>query len=156
MSFAGLLFSAAISDILRFHIPNRVCLAMVLLYPAHIFSAGYDVAWGLGLGVAGAALAVGFLLYAFGTCGGGDAKLFAAVALWAGPPLILPLSIYTTLAGGVMAIFMWLQHRFARTPLPGMVFYSDTAPSFMRQPMPYGAAIAVGGLYVAFTLLRVN
>jgi hypothetical protein len=37
-----------------------------------------------------------------------------------------------------------------------MVLQTDAEVGFSKQPMPYGAAIAVGGLYVAFTLLRVN
>ena len=83
-------------------------------------------------------------------------KLFAAAALWAGPELILPFGIYTSLAGGVMVLFMWLQHRLARAPSIGMALHTAADADFSKQPMPYGAAIAVGGLYVAFTLLRVN
>ncbi len=89
-------------------------------------------------------------------CGGGDAKFFAAVALWAGPPLILPLGIFTSLAGGVMVLFLWIQHRLARAPSIAMLSQTVADASFAKQQMPYGAAIAVGGLYVAFTLLRVN
>jgi len=89
-------------------------------------------------------------------CGAGDAKLFAATALWAGPELILPLGLYTTLAGGVMVLFMWFQHRLARAPSASMILLTPTDANFSKQPMPYGAAIAVGGLYVAFTLLQVK
>jgi hypothetical protein len=55
-----------------------------------------------------------------------------------------------------MVLFMWLQHRLARAPSVGMVLQTTVDSGFAKQPMPYGAAIAVGGLYVAFTLLRVN
>ena len=156
LALAGLVFSAAISDILRFRIPNRICLALVLLYPAHVLSASQPVEWLLALGVAGASLAVGFILFSMNTCGAGDAKLFAAVALWAGPTLVLPFGLYTSLAGGVIVLFLWLQHRLARAPSAAMVLQTVADSSFVKQPMPYGAAIAIGGLYVAFTLLRVN
>ncbi len=156
LAFAGLIFSAAISDILRFRITNRNSIALVLLYPAYLLSASQPVDWLSAIGVAVACLIVGFLLFSVKACGAGDAKLFAAAALWAGPELILPFGIYTSLAGGVMVLFMWLQHRLARAPSVGMVLQTAADAGFAKQPMPYGAAIAVGGLYVAFTLLRVN
>lgn len=156
LAFAGLIFSAAISDILRFRIPNRITMALVLFYPAYVLSADHPVDWLPAIGVAAACLVVGFLLYSVKACGAGDAKMFAAVALWAGPTLILPFGLYTTLAGGVMVLFMWFQHRLARAPSATMALHTTADSGFVKQPMPYGAAIAVGGLYVAFTLLRVN
>ncbi len=131
-------------------------MALVLLYPAYLLSATQPVDWLPAIGVAIACLIVGFVLFSFKTCGAGDAKLFAAAALWAGPELILPFGLYTSLAGGVMVLFMWLQHRLARAPSASMILQTTAEAGFTKQPMPYGAAIAVGGLYVAFTLLRVN
>ncbi len=156
LAFAGLIFSAAISDILRFRIPNRVSVVIVLLYPAYLLSASQPVDWLPAVGIAVACLIVGILLFSMKACGAGDAKLFAAAALWAGPEMILPFGLYTSLAGGVMVLFMWFQHRLARAPSIGMVLQTTADSGFAKQPMPYGAAIAVGGLYVAFTLLRVN
>ena len=131
-------------------------MALVLLYPAYLLSAAQPVEWLPSIVVAIACLIVGFVLFSFKTCGAGDAKLFAAAALWAGPELILPFGLYTSLAGGVMVLFMWLQHRVARAPSASMILQTTAEAGFTKQPMPYGAAIAVGGLYVAFTLLRVN
>ncbi len=156
LAFAGLVFSAAISDILRFRIPNRSSIALVLLYPAYLLAANQPVDWLSAIAVATACLTVGFLLFSIKACGAGDAKLFAAAALWAGPELILPFGLYTSLAGGVMVLFMYLQHRLARAPSVGMALHTVAESGFSKQPMPYGAAITVGGLYVAFTLLRVN
>lgn len=156
VAFVVLVFSAAVSDILTFTVPNRVCLAICLLYPAYVLSAAPPVAWPAGLAVAGGALVLGFVLFALGVWGGGDAKLFAAAALWAGPDLVLPLTVFTTLAGGVMAVFIWLQHRLSRAPVAGMLMHVETDPDLGKQSMPYGAAIGVGALYVAFTLLKVS
>jgi len=156
LAFAGLIFSAAISDILRFRIPNRISMALVLLYPAYLLAASQPVDWHFAIAVAAVCLAVGFGLFSIKACGAGDAKLFAAAALWAGPELILPFGLYTTLAGGVMVLFMWFQHRLARAPSASMILHTTTDAGFSKQPMPYGAAIAVGGLYVAFTLLQVK
>ena len=156
LSFAALLFSASVNDILSFTVPNRLCLAIGLLYPAYVLSAPEPVAWLMSLSIATGLLALGFLLFSLRICGGGDAKLFAAAALWAGPDMVLPYAILTTLAGGVIVAFLWLQHRISRAPVPSMIFQVGTDPDFGNQPMPYGAAIGVGGLYVAFTLLRLN
>lgn len=156
LSFALLLFSAAVSDILRLTIPNRICLGIVLIYPAFVLAAPGVVHWPSALGVAGLALLVGFTLYSLGGLGAGDAKLFAATSLWAGSGLIIDLTLLTTLSGGVIALFLWVQHRIARAPSLATTFMTSADSGFARQPMPYGAAIAVGGLYVAFTLLRVN
>ena len=156
LAFAGLIFSAAISDILRFHIPNRISIALVLLYPTYLLAASQPVDWLSAIAVAAVCLTVGFILFSIKACGAGDAKLFAAAALWAGPELILPFGLYTTLAGGVMVLFMWFQHRLARAPSASMILQTTTDVGFAKQPMPYGAAIAVGGLYVAFTLLQVK
>ena len=52
LAFAGLIFSAAISDILRFRIPNRISIAIVLLYPAYLLSASHPIEWLLAIGVA--------------------------------------------------------------------------------------------------------
>ncbi|TFH42823.1 MAG: hypothetical protein E4H01_12910 [Lysobacterales bacterium] len=156
VSFAALVFSAALKDILTYTIPNRVCLAVLLLYPAHVIAAPYAVDWIPAVGIASAALALGFVLFSLRYVGAGDAKLFAAVALWAGPQLIVPFMVYTTLAGGVIALFMWMQHRFARAPTTAMVLQTAADPQIGKQQMPYGAAIAVAALYVAFTLLRIS
>ncbi|HSS62886.1 MAG TPA: prepilin peptidase [Gammaproteobacteria bacterium] len=156
LSFALMLFSAAVSDILRLTIPNRICLGIVLVYPAFVLTAPVAVHWPSALGVASLALCIGFTLYSLRGLGAGDAKLFAATSLWAGSGLIIELTLLTTLAGGVIALFLWLQNRVARAPSVATVFLSSPDPGIARQSMPYGAAIAVGGLYVAFTLLRVN
>ncbi len=156
LAFAGLIFSAAISDILRFRIPNRISIALVLLYPAYLLAASQPIDWPSAIAVAAVCMIVGFFLFSIKACGAGDAKLFAAAALWAGPELILPLGLYTTLAGGVMVLFMWFQHRLARAPSASMILQTTTVAYFAKQPIPYGAAIAVGGLYVAFTLLQVR
>ena len=55
-----------------------------------------------------------------------------------------------------MGLFMWPQLRLERAPSNVMALHTAAEADFSKQPMPYGAAIAVGGLYVAFTLLRVN
>jgi prepilin peptidase CpaA len=154
--FAALVFWAAVSDILTFRIPNRLALAVALLYPAYVFAAPVPVDWLSAAGLAGATLIVGFFMYSRRYCGAGDVKLFAAVTLWGGPQLFFPFLFVTTLAGGVIALFIWLQHRFAQAPSLVLALQTASDPLIGKQQMPYGAAIAVAALYVAFTLLRLK
>jgi prepilin peptidase CpaA len=156
LGFAALTFWAAVSDILHYTIPNRICLALVGLYPAYVVAAAQPVDWLPAIAIAGAVLAVGFGLFSVKLCGAGDAKFLAAVALWAGPLYALPFIVLTTLAGGAVALFMYLQHRFARAPSPSFVALGSADPDIGRQQMPYGAAIGIAGLYVAFTLMRIS
>ncbi len=132
---AGLLIVAAVTDATRFQIPNWVCAALAIAFvPAAISSAGMAF-WpgllvGLGLFVAG------YALFAAKLVGGGDAKLISAVALWAGPALIFDFVLITALLGGVLAVWVAARHWWAA---PGPV---------AAQPLPYGVAIAGGGLWV--------
>lgn len=152
--FALLVAAAALQDVKNFTIPNVYSLSVIVLYPAFVVSSGTAVDWVAAAGIASACLLVGFLLFALKLCGGGDAKLFAAVALWAGPASILEFTLITAVAGGVIAVGLWASHKasFLVPFLPqGLSCDSET---FAKKPMPYGAAIAVGAVYVAFTLLR--
>src|SRR3546814_3958061 len=85
LPFAGILVAAAASDWRSLTIPNRYSLAAVALFPSYAIAMGGTVDWAVHLGFAGAAFGLGFVLFALRLCGGGDVKLFAAVALWAGP-----------------------------------------------------------------------
>ncbi len=159
LGFVGVILGAALSDLRSLKIPNRPCLAIVLLYPAYVLSAGPSVDWVGAVLVGAGVFALGVLLFALRITGGGDAKLMAASSLWAGPALILPFFFVTALAGGVLAIVLWLGHRLSRFAAPGNVLgvglISGSEGGLGKQPVPYGVAIAVGSLYVAFTLLRV-
>ena len=152
--FALIVAAAAYQDVKSFSLPNIYSLSTVILYPAYVIASGEPVAWLPAVGIAAATLVVGFIFFALKYCGGGDAKLFAAVSLWAGPALMVDFILVTTVSGGLIAISLWLLHRmsFLVPFLPqGLSCDSET---FAKKPMPYGAAIAVGAVYVAFTLLR--
>ena len=153
LAFAGLLIAAAASDWRSLMIPNRYSLALVALFPSYVLAVGGDVPWIGHLFYGVGAFAVGFILFSFRLCGGGDVKLFAAVALWAGPTLFLPMTIYTALCGGFMAVVLWVNHRLRRSSVPANINYSANTTVFSKQPMPYAVAIAAGGLFVALQLL---
>jgi prepilin peptidase CpaA len=82
--------------------------------------------------------------------GGGDAKLIAAVGLWAGPALALQTLLLMALAGGVMALGMIVYSALRmRLSFVGMVAPGTAIKS---QPLPYGLAIAAAGLWMLHSL----
>jgi len=149
----ALLSAAAISDVRRLTIPNSYCLGIVLCYPFYLLAPEQPVDWLGALMVCGGVLVVGFVLFTTGRVGGGDAKLLAATALWAGPSLLLEFMLLTAMAGGGIALLLYLRHRWSRSPSLATLAATDASPEFAQQPMPYGVAIFAGGVYVAFTLL---
>ncbi len=155
LAYVGLVFAAGVSDILTLTIPNRFSAAIVLLFPSYALSAGSAVDWWGSMLIAFGALVFGFVLYALGGWGGGDAKLFGAAALWAGPDHILNFTLTTMLAGGAITVFIMLQHYLPHVFSTGFFRFREGLPKLRGEPIPYGSAIAVGGLYGAFTLLRV-
>jgi prepilin peptidase CpaA len=138
----GAMVLAAASDLRRYLIPNRLCLAV---------AAGYGLAaatlppatWLSGLAVGAAVFAAGALLFARGWLGGGDVKLGAAVALWAGPAFFSDFALATALAGAAVAAVMLSPARRLMPAAPGAELLSG-----LRQPMPFGVALAAGGLWV--------
>jgi prepilin peptidase CpaA len=148
------LLAAAVSDIRQYLIPNRYPIAISIAYA--VYAAGHPFEqglWGLAAGVLAFILCA--VLFAAGIFGGGDAKLFAATALWAGPSLAAPFILYTVMAGGALALawltpFRRLMPAAPQTSSPGESAVGGVGlRSRLHQPTPYGAAIAAGGLYVA-------
>lgn len=156
--FILLLFWAAIEDWRRFTIPNRISLSIALLFVAHGLivaspaSYGSELMYALkSIAIAGAVFTAGAGLFALGVAGGGDVKLIAAVALWAGPSHILLFLAVTACVGGVLSVAFlspW-QGFFPGPPLPDR----GATPLASHAVLPYGAAIAVGGLIIASPLL---
>lgn len=104
-------------------------------------------------------LAAGFALimipYLLGQMGGGDVKLMTALGSLLGAYAILNVFLYTTLAGGLLALVFAVYHRqgfetLRRTwHLAVGLFILRIGPSAPSEPghaiaMPYGLAITVG------------
>ncbi len=143
ISVSGLLVWAALSDGRTLTIPNRLCLAVAILYLGRLPIIG-TAAWLEGIAVGTAILAFGFLAFSRGWLGGGDAKLLAAVGLWAGPGHVLAMLTITALAGGVLTALV-LARRYTPFLLsPGLRATEHGAPA-----VPYGIAIAAGGIWLA-------
>jgi prepilin peptidase CpaA len=134
------LAGAAVADSRRLIIPDRYALAVVVAFAAAAL--GRPLAeTGLGVLTGLAVFAIGAVLFARGWLGGGDVKLIAAAALWAGPSGLALLLQVTAFAGAALALVMLVRLR-RRTPGG----WAMQAP--LAAPMPFGVAIAAGGLAV--------
>lgn len=133
----GLFAAAAVTDVASRRIPNALSAGLALLGLVRI---AVDLAAGGGAGgaIADVAAALGVFAAAaaafrFGLFGGGDAKLFAAGALWLGAGGIGPFVLATVLAGGALALAFLVIRLVRRAAVS----------------LPYGIAIAAGGILVS-------
>lgn len=153
--FLLLQFVAAYSDVRTRTIPNWITLAVGLSGACFIFLAelqDLQLAWYWHVVTATAVLILGFVLFATNVFGGGDAKLLAANALWAGPDLAGGMLLLVALFGGVLATGWWIalhlrKYRANRSGrLPPVNHFSVN--------LPYGLAIAAGAVFVGWRLLE--
>ena len=107
-AFVLLLAAVAWGDIRAYRIPNVLVAAFPLLFVI-AFTGGLiprqEILGHLGSGIL--ALLLGLALFSRNWVGGGDAKLFAALALWAGWPEAVRLAVVTALAGGVISALVF-------------------------------------------------
>jgi prepilin peptidase CpaA len=144
----ALLLYAAGTDVAARRIPNWVSLAIACLGLVRIALAlaGESQAPGLqavaDLAVTVVVFAGGAGLFALGWFGGGDVKLLAAGTLWLGAGQAGAFLLATVLAGGILALIFVL--RMALGP---------RAAGSARVSLPYGVAIAAGGILVSAGLI---
>ena len=138
---------AALKDATSFTIPNWISAGLGLAFFPMAALAHLSLgATGVSLVAALIALACGIGMFAAGWCGGGDAKLLAASALWLGWPGLLPFLAVTGLAGGALSLGLIA----ARQNLAG---YASRGPAWLGRllspdgDLPYGLAIAAGALF---------
>ena len=146
--FPALVIVGALRDVTSYTIPNWISGLLILGFAPAALALGLPLsAIGLHLGVGVAALMIGMAMFALNWIGGGDAKLFAASALWLGWPGSLEFVVVTGFAGGILT-FALLS---LRSPLirpyvlsgPGWI----TRLAEPKGDLPYGVAIAVGALF---------
>lgn len=149
LTFPALLAAAAVGDVARYRIPNMLSILLALAYlPAALLTgAGLEeIAWHLCAGLV--MLLIGMALFFANVFGGADAKLLGAAACWTGFALLPALLIYMALAGGLLAVVLLglrraLRHR-ATVSGTGWVARQLARP----RDVPYGLAIAIGGIAV--------
>ncbi|HEX6660321.1 MAG TPA: prepilin peptidase [Sphingomicrobium sp.] len=136
VGLAAILVVAAVIDVRTFTISNKLNLAVALLAPLYWLSVALPLWPDAGVQLAAGAAVFVLLAGAFyaGMMGGGDVKLAAALALWFSPQATIKFLVLTSLAGGVLTLGVLAWHRFKRRE--------------GRPEIPYGVAIAFGGLAI--------
>jgi len=136
VGLAALLVVAAVIDVRTFTISNRLNLTVALLAPLYWLSIALSPWPGVAVQLAAGAGVFALLACAFyaGMMGGGDVKLAAALALWFSPASTVKFLVLTSIAGGVLTLVVLAWHRAKGRE--------------GRPQVPYGVAIAVGGLAI--------
>ena len=132
---------AALSDAARFRIPNWSVLLILLLFPAYVYTAPITIVWPKHLLVFAIVLFVGYWMFVKNWAGAGDIKLIAAIALWAGPNYWGQFLFITAFAGGILSLGIG-----AVTLIKKHLAKNKSDVSLLNTPIPYGVAIAMGGL----------
>lgn len=144
--FPALLALAAGWDIASYTIPNRLSLALCAAFALFALTAGLSGgALGLHLAAGCVGLAAGFGMFAAGWIGGGDAKLFAATALWFGFHDLLAYTLTAAVLGGVLTLVLLMARQ---VPLPAGLNAQGWIARLHdpRSGIPYGTALAAGAL----------
>jgi len=146
--FPGAMVLAAISDLITMTISNWISITLVAGFAVLAVWAGLGVnEIGLHVLVGFIALAMGFTCFAFNWIGGGDAKLFAATALWLGWPDVVSYTLSASIFGGILTLVLLAQKGF---PLPaGLARHGWVARLHaLEDGIPYGFALAAAGLFI--------
>jgi prepilin peptidase CpaA len=153
IAFALLLLLAAWQDWRTMNIADGISLGIIAAFIVWAMTgvvAGTFPLLDLALALVCAAgmFGVGVLAFAAGAMGGGDVKLAAAASLFAGPALMLDFVTVTAMVGGLLGLAILAGARIGPVASTG----GSTVRARLRGNLPYGPAIAVGGLWVALTL----
>jgi Flp pilus assembly protein protease CpaA len=173
-----LLTLAALIDLRERRIPNWLTGSVAAVYPVYVLVSPVPIAWATAVAVAFAVFLLGLVLFARQVIGGGDVKLIAAVTLWAGIDHLVVFALVTSLVGGGLALVgLWYQrwHGLIDAHLAALGWKLAPADgtrradrpssegsrgiasaSIDRAPLtlPYGVAIAAGGLAVVVQLIK--
>jgi prepilin peptidase CpaA len=146
--FPALLLLAAGWDIASFTIPNFLQVALIASFVAFVAVTGMApgiVASHLLAGFLG--LAAGFALFALGYIGGGDAKLFACIALWLGFQNLPEFALVASVMGGALTLFLLGIRRLA---LPQGLTRQAWIMRLheARGAIPYGVALSAGAFVI--------
>jgi prepilin peptidase CpaA len=133
---ALMLLAACWWDLKSRTIPNALNIAIALLAVPFWWSLHLPL-WpdaAVQVGIAALVFALFAIAFAFGAMGGGDVKLIGALALWLPFQAVVLLLFIMSIAGGVLTLAMFLRHRLAAKE--------------GQLEIPYGVAIAFGGLWL--------
>jgi prepilin peptidase CpaA len=147
----ALLMAAAMFDLATYTIPNIVPGAIILLFfilvavlafsghPLTLSGIGFHALAGL------VGLVAGVAFFALGWVGGGDAKLFAAAALWLGWESLFDYALFAAVLGGGLTLLL-IAARAVRFPslLMSMPWFARLVDS--KGDIPYGVSLAIAAI----------
>ena len=116
---------------------NKITLPIALAAPAYWYAIGDFTLPSVGVHLLTAAVVFIFFMIAFrfGAMGGGDVKLFAALALWWPWVDVVRMVLYASILGALVTIVFVMIHKLKQQD--------------GRVKVPYGVAIALAGLWIA-------
>ena len=144
----ALLLAAAGWDLASYTIPNFLPALLVLFFAAFALVTHFSLAMaGTHLLAALAALLLGFGLFAAGFIGGGDAKLFAAAALWLGVTDLALYALAASICGGLLTLLLL---GFRKFPLPAPIARHGWIIRLHGEKagIPYGVALAAAAFII--------
>ena len=151
-TYVALLVGAAFFDAWRFVIPNWIVLGLVGLFAVAAVALPVRIDWLLHLGAMALMLVATLTLYRFRLLGGGDLKLLVAVSLWVGLDALPLLLFWIAIAGGAFSLgLIALRRTLVGALVAQSAFTTVTLPRVLLpgEQIPYGVAIAAGGVWVA-------
>ncbi len=143
---------SANSHVRRYRIPNNSIQLQIGFLPAHVRLSTSAIDYPATAVAAISVFVISLGFYALKRLGGGDVKLMGAVAVWAGAAHLADFIVVMALAGGVLSI-IYITHFYIA---PALRFDhagpSGSLDNALSTKLPYGVAIASGGLAVLYQL----
>ena len=160
--FTVLLVVGCVSDLRTRKIPNE--LVATILVTGWLFALfAPELQPALGRSLAGTAIGFGIWIpfYLVGAIGAGDVKFFSAAGAWLGPAATWRAALAAAVIGGLLAvIYLILEKRLgavlrrialaASSGSLAVIPEGPGVPGVRHQPLPYGVALALGALVVAW------
>lgn len=160
-----LLVFLSASDLIRRRLPNALLIALLGLFFLKVLIEGWPMTRiGFHAGIGGATFVVLAGLYACGWLGGGDVKMMAVIATWAGPDLALAVLLVISVSGAVLAVIgivirclvvrLWGEvpgnPEMPRSGVRSAGVLPGVLPKVLgwfsaERGVPYGVAISMGG-----------
>src|SRR5437879_4016876 len=151
-----LLLYVATTDIATRLIRNESCLALAILGIAGQLASPMQLTQSLI--VAAILFLLLFGIHQLGKIGGGDVKLLVALAIGLPPTGVVQLLTITALVGGVLALVHLMMRLLpyprlapAGSSLVRRVYAIERWRHLRHAPLPYGVAIACGGIWTVFS-----
>ena len=161
--FTLLLVVGCVTDLRSRKIPNELVLAILVTGWLFALFVSQDALRAITMSLAGTA--VGFLIwiafYVVGVIGAGDVKFFAAAGAWLGPGATWRAALAAAVAGGVLAIVLLLMEKRLGAVLRRIALAASSrtllavpeqtvVPGDKQRHLPYGVALAIGALLIAW------